>query len=433
MMPSNCWSVPRSNPGFQAFINQSFAPGSATFNTVNTLADNALIVLGRPFGLGGNPATDRLGSQFGRAEDDAWRVSTGLDIDLSKTFRASVYGTYLRHFREAFVTDAVGSRLQNALNGLGGPNCTGTTPGAGGCQFFNPFINVAPNHPPSGNANPAFVPANVNPAGLVDFIYRPNGTRQREENAILDVIFSGETGIDFGGDPIAYAFGGQVRNSNFVSRPLDDLNNRDVNPCPIEGDRSCLSRVGADIGPFIFLGQSTPVNLSQTIYAVFAEVNVPIGETIELNGAVRYEDYGGSVGSTVNPKGSFRFTPTDWLTFRGSAGTTFRGPQASQVSPDSVTSLAGIQAAANNFKSVDIFGNPTDLGPETAFTYNIGAVVKTSGISGRERLTPTTTIIAPATSTRGRITPSGSTLLRATSTNMAPMTAPTPNDPSSRP
>ena len=375
------FSVPRSNPGFQAFINQSFVPGSATFNTVNTLADNALIVLGRPFGLGGNPATDALGSQFGRAEDDAWRVSTGLDIDLSSTFRASVYGTYLRHSREAFVTDAVGSRLQNALNGLGGPNCTGTTPGAGGCQYFNPFINVAPRNPSTGSVNPAFVPANVNPAGLVDFIYRPNGTRQREENAILDVIFSGETGIDFGGDPIAYAFGGQVRHSNFVSRPLDDLNNRDRNPCPIEGDRSCLSRAGADIGPFIFLGQSTPVNLTQNIYAVFAEVNVPVGQMIELNGAVRYEDYGGSVGSTINPKGSFRFKPTDWLTFRGSIGTTFRGPQASQVSPGSVTSLAGIQAAANNFKSVDIFGNPTDLGPETALTYNIGAVVKYSGFT----------------------------------------------------
>ena len=375
------FTVPRSNPGFQSFINQSFAPGSASFNNVNTLADNALIILFRPFGLGGNPATDALGSQFGRAQDDAWRVSTGFDVDLSSTFRVSAYGTYLRHSRTAYVTDGVGSRLQNALNGLGGAACTGTTPGANGCLYLNPFINTAPINPPSGNANPAFVPANVTSPDLVNFIYQPNGTYQREENAIFDLIFSGETGIDLGGGPVAYAFGGQLRYSNFNSRPINDLSDRRKNPCPVEGSFSCLSKVGADIGPFIFLGQSTPINLNQNIYAAFAEVKVPIGDKLELNGAVRYEDYGGSVGSTINPKGSFRYTPTDWLTLRGSAGTTFRGPQASQVSPSSVTSLAGIQAAANNFKSVDIFGNPTDLGPEKAFTYNIGVVVRTRGFS----------------------------------------------------
>ena len=108
---------------------------------------------------------------------------------------------------------------------------------------------------------------------------------------------------------------------------------------------------------------------------MFAEVNVPIGDTFEITGAVRYEDYGGSVGSTINPKGAVRWEPTDWLVLRGSIGTTFSGPLAIQVSPNAVTSLAGIQAANNNFKSVDIFGNPTDLGPETAFTWNVGAVV----------------------------------------------------------
>ena len=76
-----------------------------------------------------------------------------------------------------------------------------------------------------------------------------------------------------------------------------------------------------------------------------------------------------------------RWQPVDWLVLRGSAGTTFRGPQANQVASNQITSLAGIQAAANNFKSVDIFGNPNDLGPETAFTYNVGAVVSTSGFT----------------------------------------------------
>lgn len=375
------FTVPRSNPGFQGFINQSYAPGSTAFNTVNNLATNALIVLFRPFGVGGNPATDELGSQFGRAEDDAWRVSSGLDFEWSNTFRTSLFGTYQRHWREAFVTDAVGGRLQRALNGLGGPNCTGTTPGANGCLYFNPFINTAPRSPVTGVANPGFISSAQNSAEVVNWIYQPNGTRQTEENVIIDLIFSGETGIDLGGGPVAYAFGGQYRHSYFESDPLNALNDRNQNPCPIEGTFTCLSTPGRDIGPFIFLGQTTAVRLTQNVKALFAEVNVPIGERLEVNGAVRFEDYGGSVGSTINPKGSFRFEATDFLTLRGSVGTTFRGPTAGQASNTSVTSLAGLQASANNFKSVDIFGNTIDLGPETAFTYNIGAVVQTGGLS----------------------------------------------------
>jgi iron complex outermembrane receptor protein len=71
----------------------------------------------------------------------------------------------------------------------------------------------------------------------------------------------------------------------------------------------------------------------------------------------------------------------DWLVLRGSVGTTFRAPLASQVSTNAVTSLAGLAAAGGNFKAVDIAGNPTDLGPETAFTYNVGAIVNFGGFN----------------------------------------------------
>jgi iron complex outermembrane receptor protein len=69
------------------------------------------------------------------------------------------------------------------------------------------------------------------------------------------------------------------------------------------------------------------------------------------------------------------------LVLRGSVGTTFSAPLASQVSTNSVTSLAGLAAANGNFKAVDIAGNPTTLGPETAFTYNIGAVLNFGGFN----------------------------------------------------
>ena len=45
------------------------------------------------------------------------------------------------------------------------------------------------------------------------------------------------------------------------------------------------------------------------------------------------------------------------------------------MSPNFVTALEGFTAAGGNYKSKDIYGNPTDLDPETAFTYNIGAII----------------------------------------------------------
>ena len=158
------------------------------------------------------------------------------------------------------------------------------------------------------------------------------------------------------------------------SDPIIPESNLDINPCFIEGDQSCVGTTTEGVGPFIFLGGSRPVKLKQDVYAFFAEVNAPIIDRLELSAAVRFEDYGSPIGSTINPKGSARFEVTDWLTLRGSVGTTFRGPLASNVSPNFVTALEGFTAAGGNYKSKDIYGNPTDLDPETAFTYNIGAI-----------------------------------------------------------
>lgn len=69
---------------------------------------------------------------------------------------------------------------------------------------------------------------------------------------------------------------------------------------------------------------------------------------------------------------------TDSFALRGSVGTTFRGPTPTNRSSNQVTGLSGIIAAGNNFKSVDFPGNPA-IGPEKAFTYNIGAIFETGG------------------------------------------------------
>lgn len=374
----SAFTVSPNNPGVPAFLNSLGLPASTPLAPIFRITS----VLARPFGYTGNPLDPERGAGRGLAKNEGWRIAGGFDYDFADTFRGQLYGTYWRMEREAFAPGIVGSRYQAALNGLGGPNCVGTVPGQNGCQYFNPFVNAGPTNPALDIANPQYVPGNDNDPALVSWFQVPNGTFQTEQQFVLDLVFSGELGVDLGGGPIAYAFGAQYRENDYTSDPLRPESNLDLNPCFIEGDLSCVGTPTEGVGSFIFLGGTRPVQLSQDVYALFAEVNIPIGNTLEVTGAIRYEDYGGSVGSTVNPKGSIRWEPTDWLVLRGSVGTTFRGPLATQVAPNSVTTLAGIQAANNNFKSVDIFGNPNDLGPETAFTYNIGVIVDYGGFTG---------------------------------------------------
>lgn len=373
----NAFSVSPNNPGVPAFLAQNGLLPSTTARPL--VAIGALVW--RPLGWLGNPLDPEKGAGRGAANNKAWRLSGGFEHDFSETFRAQLYGTYWRSERDAYAPDVVGSRMQAALNGLGGPSCGGTTPGQNGCLWFNPFINAGPKNPALNLTNPLYVPGAENTPDLMRWIQVPVGTHQVEEQYVADLVFSGETGINLGGGAIGYAFGAQYRSNTYTSRPLSAIADLAINPCFKEGDLSCVGTPIEGVGPFIFLGGSRRDKQSQNVYALFAEVKVPITDRLELNGAVRFEDYGSPVGSTFNPKGSVRWNPVDWLVLRGSASTTFKAPLATQVSSNFVTALSSVAAAGGNFKSQDIFGNPSDLGPEKAFTYNVGAVINSNGFS----------------------------------------------------
>ena len=369
------FTIDPANPGAQVFANQ--------LGLAAPIAGPIGVFLWRPFGNLGNPTDPGRGSGRQTANNQAFRLSGTFEKDFSETLRGQLSMTWATYERRRSSPGVVGSRLQDALNGLGGANCdpaTGT-PGVGNCQWFNPFINAGPGHPSLGLTNPFYVPGNENSIELVEFLQIDNGVEETEDTFVVDLIFSGELGIDLGGGPVAWAAGGQYRQLDFLSRPLTVESNLDINPCVILGDQSCIGGSLDGAGSFIFLGGSRPERLSQDVKAVFAEVALPISDTLEITAAARFEDYGGSIGSTFNPKGAIRWEPVDWLVLRGSVGTTFRGPLAAQVSNNANTALAAINAANGNFKAVDIAGNPTDLGPEKAFSYNLGAVVDFGGFT----------------------------------------------------
>ena len=365
------FSVPVANPGVAPFLAQTGA--------ASPLGGRLFPFFWRPYGWLGNP-TDARGSGRQFVNSKAYRFSGTLEKDFSDSLRGQFSLTLMDYSRRGGSPGIIGSRLQAALNGLGGPNCTGNTPGANGCLWFNPFTNAGPGNPTLGLDNPFYVPGAENTVELANWISVPNGNSQNEQTIVADLIFSGEFGMDLGGGPVGWAAGAQYRKNRFRNQPLNQFGNLDINPCPVLGDTTCSPALqGA--GSFIFLGGQRNVSLTQDVVAAFAEVKVPIGDRFEVTAAARFESYGGSIGSTFNPKGSARWEPTDWLVLRGSVGTTFRAPLASQVSTNAVTSLAGLAAAGGDFKAVDIAGNPTTLGPETAFTYNVGAIVDFGGFN----------------------------------------------------
>lgn len=132
----------------------------------------------------------------------------------------------------------------------------------------------------------------------------------------------------------------------------------------------------------------TPKN--RDVKAVYAEMSVPVLEILELTGAVRLDDYTG-FGSTINPKLTARFSPTDWVMLRASYNTGFRVPSFNQIfngvteSPnpgnnltDPSTCPAGgivnVTAGCGAITPTSLSGGNLNLGPETSEQYSAGIV-----------------------------------------------------------
>ena len=69
---------------------------------------------------------------------------------------------------------------------------------------------------------------------------------------------------------------------------------------------------------------------TRNVKAAFVEVNVPVTNSLDVNVAVRHDEYDGFGGST-NPKYSFKWRPADWIAFRGSYSTGFKVPDFAKL------------------------------------------------------------------------------------------------------
>jgi outer membrane receptor protein involved in Fe transport len=271
------------------------------------------------------------------------------------------------------------SRLEAALNGLGGADCNGIAYGQPGstCEFFNPFSNAVDESAPYGYVNPGYVPANANSVEMQEWLIERWNVIQDQSLLVVDAVLDGEIGgFSLPGGQIGWAFGGQYREIEYQSRHDNPLIDAQVTPCPVPGDSTCEFATG----PFIFLGQFIPQSLDDNVYAFFGELAIPILDNLDVQVAVRYEDYGGLTGDTTDPKVSARWQATNWLALRGSAGSTFRGPTPVNRALQA-TGLQPVPAAANQYRSIDFSGNP-ELSPEKADTWSLGVILDIGGFRG---------------------------------------------------
>ncbi|MBS0320315.1 MAG: TonB-dependent receptor, partial [Proteobacteria bacterium] len=116
----------------------------------------------------------------------------------------------------------------------------------------------------------------------------------------------------------AGAFGGSVARQELDQTPSAALESGD------------LTGYGGNIGA---------VNQSRNIWALYAELNVPILKNFEGDVAVRYDHYS-DFGSTTNPKVSLRWQPTSTFLLRGSYGTGFLAPSLYELYTPQTTGVS---------------------------------------------------------------------------------------------
>jgi iron complex outermembrane receptor protein len=319
----------KDNPQSPSYPNLAFPfvfPGQAgsPFNV-------PVVWLGRP-----------LGSDFkspnAPRESETWRGSLALDGAFTDNWSYNAAVTYSSNDRDATQPDTQSSRLSDALAGIGGPN---------GDQTFNVFDSSA------------------NSQELIDYISIQQKTNRKTELLVGDFVVTGDI-FDMRAGPVGFAAGLQYRDESY------EVSFNDVATQTLNEDGSY------EPADMIFLGGGIGVDEDRQSYAAFAEMQIPLTDSLELNLAARYENL--DTDDSIDPKAALRWQVTDSVILRASASTAFREPSLSQFNARE-TSLQGIQDFNEDgttkggvvFVRVNSQGDK-DLDTETSTNYNVGAI-----------------------------------------------------------
>ena len=333
------WSLEASYANNEASRGNS--PSFPFLQTALVSADNPFNVFGETVAFFGRALGNGKDVSEQVSENETIRLSTSLRGDFDK-WSYDVGFTWARNNHFQITEDTLTSQFQAALGTSFDENGVPFASGGLNGEFFNPFatsFSVAPNSD-----------------SIIGQVIGEQSNDAVSELFVIDAVVSTTLGSAPGGD-IGIAFGFQYRDDSLVS-DFDDNSNA---------------------GNFGFVAPTQVPDFTGSLspYAFFTEVLVPLTNELELSGALRFEDYGGSIGNTLDPKVALLYRPIDAVTFRASYSTSFRAPSVfqsfgvstslNQVS-DPVTGgtfFAAVQTAqAEN--------GPRDLLPEESDAFNIG-------------------------------------------------------------
>jgi len=359
-----------------AFANQHV--GSA--NQFTIFRDNAFL----PVALATRMDANRLASVVvGRFESDfplveienftnVYRVAGGFRADLGGNWKLDgslAYGRTDLELRENNLT--VNRNLYAALDSVrdasGNIVCRSTLSGLdAGCVPLNIF----------GVGSPS--------SAAIDYVIADGVAKLKLQQVVAGINIAGDLGDTFslGAGPISVAAGAEYRKEK-ANQTTDAISRAITSTTGLRGaPASQNNRPGG-----FNLYNPLPFNGSYNIKEAYLEVGLPVlkdsplGKALNVNGAVRYEDYSASGGVTTWKVGG-DYEPIEGLRLRVTRSRDIRGPSLVELyDPGRQATLNSVYQGQTLQTRFFTSGNPNLL-PERADTLTFGAVIRPAFLPG---------------------------------------------------
>ena len=314
---------------------------------------------------GANFVNDRLNPNPSTHKSDTFRFLTGVTGELSGSWTYDVSYMHAENVNKFTVSDGLKTNLLRALSGYGGDSCDPTTslPGQGNCFFYNvfgtgliatdsaktPLLNSDLSPVVDANGIPVLVNVKNGPE-VYDYIMGEVALDMESSMQVFDAVTTGDLGT-FDGMTISAAFGVQHRRSSLSYGYDENTNNNN----------------------FLFVTGANDFSANRDVTAIFGEMLFPLMEDMDIQAALRYEDYGGSLGSTLDPKLAVNYRMADSISLRGSWGTSFRAASIFQQRGNQTTLQSVRDPRSNGEPFVAVRSQGVeDLSPEQSEMYNLG-------------------------------------------------------------
>jgi iron complex outermembrane receptor protein len=281
-------------------------------------------------------------------KEDTWNTTVALDLPLFKDFNLSSYGTY-------GWTDGC-NVCQPQVNSVVAGIITRDR-----AASFNPYL-----------AGPQAGAENLIGGFLQEATIKMFDTGHKIDGALFDVP----------GGAVRAALGVEYTNYDFHLVAQNKLNLTNT----FQVSRNAAST------------RDVRSAFAETVIPIVGSSNAVTGmQRLDLNGAVRYDDYS-DAGSSVNPKVGLTWKPLQGLSVRSSWGTSFRAPTLIESNPGTVgqTNRVFVSNGAND-PAIPITlpatqqsavlsrtGNTANLDPEEATVWSVGMDLSPTFLPGFE-------------------------------------------------